>query len=212
MFSAVLSITTLHSSTAGVATGLVEFLSSVYFESTYLMFVKVVNYFLFLQDRKRFRPPRPISKKGKKKVPTNHLSQGIVPLEFNADSLEILWGTLGTDYLWSFHFAGSTEDSVEISIKLAVCPGCMNAPADGVFIHGEVAHQVFCYSCAHRIWQERKSCPCCNRTISKVVRLFRADFWSLFLPTHSISLCSFKLSAFEKLSKCKTFCTIWKIC
>lgn len=59
------------------------------------------------------------------------------------------------------------------SSQTPLCESCANAPSNGVFVHGETAHQLFCFTCSQRVWQERKLCPYCNRTITKVVRLFK---------------------------------------
>lgn len=99
------------------------------------------------KDRKRFLPPCPRPKR--KRI-----------------------GTLNSSIkLAAKNSAQSTSD--ESCVKTPICSCCMDAPCNGIFVHGDVAHQVFCYSCSHRIWLERKSCPYCNRSISKVVKLFK---------------------------------------
>lgn len=62
---------------------------------------------------------------------------------------------------------GSSDDSTEPK-----CGCCLERPVDSIFLHGEIAHQIYCYKCSQRVWKERKRCPCCNRTC-KVVKVYR---------------------------------------
>ncbi|KAK3907421.1 Protein Mdm4 [Frankliniella fusca] len=100
-------------------------------------------------NRKRFFPPRPVSKR-KRRHSDDSTPASKRPM------------------LDSSHSEAQDSDQ-----NPSLCGCCMEAPCDGVFIHGEVGHQIFCYKCAHRVWLERKLCPYCNRTISKVIKLFR---------------------------------------
>lgn len=103
-------------------------------------------------DRKRFFPPRPSTKRKRTSTENNCPASKRTML---SDS--------------------SQSDPPHLDSKPSVCGCCLDAPCNGVFIHGEVGHQLFCYKCAHRVWLERKLCPYCNRPISKVVKLFRVD-------------------------------------
>ncbi|XP_034233927.1 E3 ubiquitin-protein ligase Mdm2-like [Thrips palmi] len=104
------------------------------------------------KDRKRFFPPCP---RRKKKV-IGKLNSSIKSSEPNSSQ--------------------STSDEMkpdETSVRPTVCGCCMDAPCNGIFVHGDVGHQIYCYRCSHRLWLERKLCPYCNRSISKVVKLFQ---------------------------------------
>lgn len=53
------------------------------------------------------------------------------------------------------------------------CTTCLIQPVDATFIHGNTGHCICCYSCAIKIWTTNKSCPVCNRTAEKIVKIFK---------------------------------------
>lgn len=69
---------------------------------------------------------------------------------------------------------GSSQPGSDLSDTLSEpkCGCCFQRPVDSIFLHGDVAHQIYCYKCSQKIWKERKRCPCCNR-VSKVVKVYR---------------------------------------
>lgn len=67
--------------------------------------------------------------------------------------------------------SGIPKQPCNCSIDL--CGLCGLRSVDGAFMHGNTAHQLYCYSCSKRVWRERKKCPVCRRTIAKVVKMFR---------------------------------------
>jgi len=101
------------------------------------------------KERKRFLPPRPKRKRiGQKSMP------GTSKAEPSKSS--------------------SPQHEME-SMSLSLCGCCFERPSNGIFIHGDIGHQIFCYTCCQRVWLERKLCPYCNRMISKVVKLYKVD-------------------------------------
>lgn len=52
------------------------------------------------------------------------------------------------------------------------CGCCFEKPIDSAFLHGDIAHQIFCYNCSKKMWIKCKRCPCCNRN-SKVIKVYR---------------------------------------
>lgn len=132
--------------------------------------------FFVFQDRKRFLPPCPKRKRKRiGKLTSAIKSTGTfffisdnyyVILSFNIN----FWFIISC-LLVETNASQSTSD--ESSTKPSICGCCMEAPCNGIFVHGDVGHQIFCYRCSHRLWLERKTCPYCNRSISKVVKLFQ---------------------------------------
>ncbi|KAE8742998.1 hypothetical protein FOCC_FOCC011427, partial [Frankliniella occidentalis] len=78
------------------------------------------------EDRKRFFPPRPSTKRKRTSTENNCPASKRTML---SDS--------------------SQSDPPHLDSKPSVCGCCLDAPCNGVFIHGEVGHQLFCYKCAH---------------------------------------------------------------
>jgi E3 ubiquitin-protein ligase Mdm2 len=55
----------------------------------------------------------------------------------------------------------------------AMCNSCDARPKDGVFVHNTSGHNWCCYVCAKKIWKRTNRCPVCNRTVMKVIKLFK---------------------------------------
>ncbi|KAJ1520499.1 hypothetical protein ONE63_003624 [Megalurothrips usitatus] len=110
------------------------------------------------KDRKRFLPPRPTLRKKKRREGSCSVSSKESSPSNSTEEDNF-----------------SSQPVEEVFVNRSLCAGCMSAPCNGIFIHGELGHQLFCYVCAHRIWMERKACPYCNRPITKVVKLFKVD-------------------------------------
>jgi hypothetical protein len=52
-----------------------------------------------------------------------------------------------------------------------LCTICCAQKKDTGFIHGTIAHQMCCYSCAKKCYVTKKLCPMCNGKIEKIVRI-----------------------------------------
>ncbi|XP_072394626.1 uncharacterized protein [Diabrotica undecimpunctata] len=62
-------------------------------------------------------------------------------------------------------------ESVQSSSEL--CIMCNVAPKDSIFLHTNIGHQCCCYKCAKRTLHTIKRCPICNRSVNKIVKIFK---------------------------------------
>lgn len=111
------------------------------------------------RERKSGLPPRPKSRK-------NTLSQESIS---SSSTLEQQDSGLGLSQQSS---PPDVSDASEAAGE-PKCGCCFERPVDSIFLHGDVAHQIYCYKCSQRVWKERKRCPCCNR-VSKVIKVYRS--------------------------------------
>lgn len=109
------------------------------------------------RERKSELPPRP---KSRKRISSSQESQ--------SSAIETQDSGLGLSQQSS---PPEVSDASETTGE-PKCGCCFERPVDSIFLHGDVAHQIFCYKCSQKVWKERKRCPCCNR-ISKVVKVYR---------------------------------------
>ncbi|CAG9832934.1 unnamed protein product [Diabrotica balteata] len=62
-------------------------------------------------------------------------------------------------------------ESVQSSSEL--CIMCNIAPKDSIFLHTNIGHQCCCYKCAKRTLHAIKRCPICNRSVNKIVKIYK---------------------------------------
>lgn len=53
-----------------------------------------------------------------------------------------------------------------------LCVVCCIRTKDSCFIHGQTSHQVCCYPCAKKIFNDRRNCPVCRRRVEKITHNF----------------------------------------
>lgn len=68
--------------------------------------------------------------------------------------------------------SANLPDKPPCTFKTDLCGLCNLRPPDGVFVHCNTGHSLYCYSCSKRVWRKRKQCPVCRRTIAKVIKVF----------------------------------------
>jgi len=51
-----------------------------------------------------------------------------------------------------------------------LCGFCESKPKNAIFIHGNLGHQVCCYSCAKKAWKQDPHCPVCKRKVEKIIK------------------------------------------
>ena len=52
------------------------------------------------------------------------------------------------------------------------CIICMSQKRNTVFVHGTDAHQICCYSCAIKVYNNDKKCPTCRKTIDSYAKVY----------------------------------------
>lgn len=64
-----------------------------------------------------------------------------------------------------------SKKAVGGSDSRAICDICCVRPKDACLIHGRIAHQVCCYTCAKKMYKKNRKCPYCRIKIEKIVEL-----------------------------------------
>ena len=54
------------------------------------------------------------------------------------------------------------------------CMFCYSRPKDAGLTHGRLTHQICCYPCAKKIWQQKGQCPICRRKIERITKIIAA--------------------------------------
>ncbi|XP_028133127.1 serine-rich adhesin for platelets isoform X2 [Diabrotica virgifera virgifera] len=62
-------------------------------------------------------------------------------------------------------------ESLQSSSEL--CIMCNIAPKDSIFLHTNIGHQCCCYKCAKRTLHAIKRCPICNRSVNKIIKVYK---------------------------------------
>merc|ERR1711954_69614 len=57
---------------------------------------------------------------------------------------------------------------------LSPCDICCKQPKNASLIHGNLGHQVCCYTCGKKLWKKQSRCPVCRRVVEKIVKIIQA--------------------------------------